>query len=125
MKKAHFVYGLVCFLLSLNVRSQTFEIGTELGYGRTSDESFPFSSVYNFFDASESQYYKIGLIGYYAPSSALFSIKSGITYNLINGNGSWDKIKDLKMVQLPLGCELRIGKKYYCLLGLGMYTITV
>jgi len=113
---------IVLFLfLSLGVRAQRFEIGSEFGCGRVgSQNTYPYSSVFKLSDNSKSESYRTGFLCFYTPDSAMFSIKTGILYNRIVSRFDTQEIKDLEILQIPVECDIRFGQKYYFTGGVGM-----
>jgi hypothetical protein len=107
------------FLISLfligviHVSAQNIEVGAEFGLGPSE-----FSSIKNTFKNIDSKPYSLGLTGSYTPKSAIFSIGTGILY--LFGNNSSEG-QSLKMIQIPVGCDIKLGKKLFIIGGLGLY----
>jgi hypothetical protein len=93
--------------------AQKIEVGTEFGLGPSE-----FSSVKNIFKDFNSKAYSLGITGSYTPKSAIFSIETGILY--LCGNNILEE-QSLKMIQIPVGCDIKLGKKFFLLGGLGLY----
>lgn len=104
-------------LFGAGLKAQNIEAGFELGYGRTGNQnSHPYSNFLNIFDNAHPFFLREGLVCYYTPDSAIFSIKTGILYCK---KGIEELDKDVSMIDLPIGCDIRFGKKCSLLLGLG------
>ncbi len=112
-------YSFVLFLfIILNIKAQNFEIGYEIGLGH--------GGIYHpetglkalsFTDDPRLIYYRAGLSTYFLPGSLSISIKSGLTYNQLTSG----YFHDLRIIQLPVGVDVLLGKKKYVDVGGGFY----
>lgn len=115
-----FLIVLLIFL-SIDLKAQNFEVGFESGYGRTgSQTSYPYSPFLKIFDSSHSDFFREGLVCFYTPDSAMFSIKTGLLYCKKKTDILSSTNHSLKILQLPIGCDIRFGKKYFLLFGCGL-----
>jgi hypothetical protein len=120
--RKHIWFLITLFIfLDPDSEAQNFEICPESGFGRTSlTDNLPNLSTLNIFDNTISEYFRIGLVSYYTPDSSIFSFKSGILYNYVGDNIQWNSFNKLKIIQIPIGCNLRSGRKYYFIIGWGL-----
>ena len=106
-----------CFLLFLvsPAIGQNFEIGAELGYGRTSN----LDGVFSISNNKKVNNCLIGLDFNFIPRN-LFSVTSKIIYskNFINS-------KSIDFVKVPLGIEILLGRKIRCTIGSGFIFSTI
>lgn len=114
-----FLILLISFL-SLNSKGQTFELGPLAGYGVFDYEKIPVLPYYKCYSSGFPECYKIGITGNYTFKSSFFSIKTGLTFTqLLNTYYYNSAFEKLKIIQIPVGIDLRLGKRYYGLAGAG------
>jgi hypothetical protein len=108
------------FTINVNINAQSIEIGPEFGFGRIGIKNdFPSPTTSKLFNNTTSEYYRYGFISYMVFDSTffLFLFKSGLFYNQVGSNIPFSTINNLKMLQLPLGFEIRYGKKFFIFTG--------
>jgi hypothetical protein len=121
MRTAKWYLIVTILFLNLDLKAQNFEIGYEFGYGKI-ELYYPHSnlSALPIFSDFRSKYYRTGFTCYYSPDSSILSIKTGIIYNYIKSEKSW-QADNLKILQVPLGVDFRLGRKKHLMTGSGFY----
>ncbi|NVO12278.1 MAG: hypothetical protein HXX16_20140 [Bacteroidales bacterium] len=121
MKKLIVLFISIFLILLSNVNAQNFQIGPELKFGRIGlQNSYPHPSIIKLFDNSFADYNSIGIIGSYRPHSSIFSFKTGIIYSHIGNNNPPDEYNKLVIIQIPIGCDIKFGKKLFLFVGAGI-----
>ena len=108
---------VLLFAVNWNSEAQIFELGPVVGYGEIGDGPFlPFRycNAYKY-----NNFVRTGISGNLSFKSSAISLKTGITYNQIL-NSTSESLYHLKFMQLPVGFDLRMGKKFYGLAGTGI-----
>jgi hypothetical protein len=121
MKKNILHLMLLFIFISSDLTAQNFEIGPELGYGKIGMYILNQPTYLKLPDELNLGYYRLGLISYFSPDSSIFSIKTGILYSQILSEYSAESISKLKILQLPIGCDIKFGKVIYLVVGGGFY----
>lgn len=108
---------LIVTSVSLRLQAQFSEIGLNTGYGSTTVDKYstifvlPFSS-----DSEYANYFRFGFCYYYTPKNAIFTLKTGLDYDL-----KWKNDIRLNYFSLPLGLDFNFGKKVQFILGGGLF----
>ncbi len=94
---------------------QPHEIGMDIGIGKTitNDMSDLFLSP---FEKEADNFQRIGFTYFYTPDSAVFSLKSGILFDIKHLNDI-----STNYLRIPLGIDFIFGKQLTFILGLGVY----
>lgn len=110
--------GLFFIILMLFARSlfaQENEIGFDIGYGKTKIEDYGRPLVLPF-DKELPDYLRVGFCYYYTPNKAIFSIKTGLTYDYKGQNND-----SFNYLRAPLGLDFHFGRKVQLIVGAGFY----
>ena len=118
MKITKWGYIVLFLFLILNTKAQNFEIGYELGFGKTGwYYSYSKLKAITFLDDSGPKSFRTGFLAYFSPDSLFISIKSGLIYIQMISND----LNNLKIIQLPIGADIQLGKKKHFIIGGGLY----
>ena len=113
MKKL-ILFLLINFFAILYSYSQNTFIGASFGYG-SGYLSNQAKFIQLFSEDVIDNYEFSGLVSY-KPRKTVFSINSGITYQMFSLQG-----EHLRFLRIPLELDFQFGKKYYFLIGFGLY----
>lgn len=107
--------GLILILLTGKLSGQNHELGIELGAGQTIIEERSTLFIPPLFQEAD-KFRRIGVNYFFTPDSAMFSLKSGLTFDQRNS-----KSTVFNYLRLPVGIEIHPGNKLQLILGLGIY----
>lgn len=112
MKKSTILFLLL--FLGLLGYTQNFEIGAEMGYGKTGiEDPIRIGEIFYF---PEDLSFKSGINIAYNPKKTFLFITSGLFYQLRETSGTF-----LHFMRLPLGVIVEPGNKVKFLIGAGVY----
>jgi hypothetical protein len=123
MKSIVVFFTVLFLLINLDLKAQSLDIGPEFGLGKIGMENhYPISTTLNLFNNINSEYYRIGLLSYIIPDSTInfLSLITGILYNKVVSDFEGNINSNLKIIQLPVGFEIRTKKKLFLLTGAGL-----
>lgn len=108
---------LIITLFSFRLQAQESEIGLNTGFGHASLGEYvkkfvpPFSNDHDY-----ANYFRIGFCYYHTPIDALFTIKTGLNYDL-----KWKDSTRLNYFRTPIGIDFIFGNKVQFILGGGFF----
>jgi hypothetical protein len=113
MKTFGFICGIIMILIPNNGKSQSQDIGFEIGYGKAIIDNYSGWSLYN---NEQNPFIKIGGKYEYSPKKAYFKTTCGVSYDRRNVDNS-----NFNYFKIPFGIDLKFGDKIEFSAGAGLY----